>query len=497
MKHLIPFFLFPSLLLVAGCNQTTPNPSEDISKIVKIQEVGAHLTFLAADELRGRETGSPEIDIAAQYIATYFHQVGLDPISENNSYFQQFPLQKLTPPVEASLKLGNQSYDLEKDFVVLSAKNEKIKGDLVFAGFGTQKEMEEADVKDKIVLVWAGMQNENDFRKAYSQDSPVKLELAEKLGALALIEMVGFPGSPWNGMASRLNRVRILLGENHPSISHVWIRNIQDENFSDLKKNKKGKGKLEILGTKTEEIEGKNVVGLLKGTDTLLNQEYLVVTAHYDHIGVNPSLSPGDSINNGARDNAIGTVALMETAKYFSQHPPRRSVLFIAFTAEEKGLLGSAWYVDHPLVPLVQCIFNSNCDGAGYNDIEKVTVIGLERTSAESTVKRACSAFGLEAIGDPVPEHNLFERSDNFNFAKKGIPTLDFSPGFTSFDKTLFQYYHQPADEVNTLNLEYITTYHRAFVLLNHYLANENESISWRKGDPYEANFLELHPKNN
>jgi Zn-dependent M28 family amino/carboxypeptidase len=150
-------------------------------------------------------------------------------------------------------------------------------------------------------------------------------------------------------------------------------------------------------------------------------------------------------------------------------------------------LLGSGYYVDHPLVPLNKTVFNFNCDGAGYNDTTMVTIIGLERTSLRDDLTRACKAFGLRAEPDPVPEQNLYERSDNFNFAAKGIPAIDFAPGTKSFDAELMKYYHQPADEVATLDFNYLIKYFRAYAYANYLIANRPQAPTWTAGDKFEA----------
>ena len=146
---------------------------------------------------------------------------------------------------------------------------------------------------------------------------------------------------------------------------------------------------------------------------------------------------PSDSIFNGARDNAMGVTAILEAAKALSQQRPNRSVLVLAFTGEEIGLLGSKYYAEHPLVPLKQTIFDLDTDGAGYSDTTIVSVIGLERTGAKAEIEAGAKAFGLGVFAEPAPEQGLFDRSDNVNFAIKGVPAPDFSPGFKAFDQEI------------------------------------------------------------
>lgn len=233
----------------------------------------------------------------------------------------------------------------------------------------------------------------------------------------------------------------------------------------------------------------RNVIGIVRGTDPDLRDEYLVLTAHYDHLGVGRSSSevPGDSIYNGARDNGMGTVAVIAAARAFAEAPPRRSILLLTPTAEEMGLVGSRYFAENPLIPLRQIIFNLNVDTGGYSDTSVVTVIGLNRTSAEPLIEWGTAAFGLDAILDPVPEQNLFDRSDNVSFASQGIPAPTFSPGFRAFsDPGVADYYHQVTDEVDDLDFEYLLRFAQAYVHTARLIADASERPRWRPGDKYE-----------
>lgn len=240
-------------------------------------------------------------------------------------------------------------------------------------------------------------------------------------------------------------------------------------------------------------VRGKNVIGVIEGSDPTLRDEYLLLAAHYDHVGVGPATAEGDSIYNGARDNAVGVATVMAAGKYFSEHPPKRSVILALWTAEELGLIGSGYFAENPAVPLDQIMFNLNIDGAGYNDTTMVTIVGLERTGAESIFRSSISKFGLDANPSPVPELGLFNRSDNVHFARKGIPAPTFSLGFTAFDEDIQYYYHQPTDESDDLDFDYVTKYSRAYILSAERIANENEAPFWVPGDEYEDEGVQLY----
>ncbi|WP_165823873.1 M28 family peptidase [Pseudochryseolinea flava] len=469
------------------------DPVNDVANTVLIQDVEAHLTFLAADEMRGRNTGSPEIDIAANYIASFFKQQGLKTLPGADRYFQSMELQSMKAPKDIEFVVNGQLFKMKDDVALMGGDSVSIAGEIVFAGYGSRDEMMKAKVKDKIVVTYTGNAGENNLAKAFLHDAVVKTELAHELGAKALVEIQALPGIPWLGVAEHLSKERISLKKGF-ALPHLWMKNSDNAAITALKKTQRASGSLKVRGTNRKEIRAKNVIAMVEGTDAKLKNEFVVISAHYDHVGVNPNSKP-DSIFNGARDNAIGTVAMMEAAKFLSKFPPKRSVLFMALTAEEVGMLGSLWYVAHPLVPLNQTVFNFNCDGAGYNDTTMATIIGLERTSFQENLTKACSKFGLKAATDPMPEQNLYERSDNYSFAAKGIPAIDFSPGTKAFDEQLMKYYHQPADEVSTLDFNYLIKFFRSFVYANHLLCNQPQKPVWTAGDKFELESKKLYGK--
>jgi hypothetical protein len=485
------FFLFLNLL-VSGILIAQKNPVQDVTQSVQLNQVKAHLTFLASDEMRGRDTGSPEIDIAANYIASNFMQWGLKSVPGADGYFQEVLLEKSKPSATISFTIGDQVFKVMEDLVQYGGGPVSSVAEIVWAGYGSKEEMEKASIKGKIVVVFAGLSGENNMNKAYLTDAVKKDKDAKALGAVALVEVVAIPGMPWAGLAGYLGRERLGL-KKEAGIPHLWMRNSDAPALKNLMETKKSSGKLEVVGGENIIIKAKNVIGLVEGTDPKLKNEFLVVSAHYDHVGVTKKPNQEDSIYNGARDNGIGTVGLMATAKYLSAFPPKRSVLLIALTGEEKGMLGSRWYTEHPLVPLKQTVFDFNCDGAGYNDKTIATIVGLERTSAEADLAKACEAFGLKATLDPVPEQNLYERSDNISFASKGIPAINFAPGTKAFDDELMKYYHQPADEVASLDFDYLIKYFRAYVYANHLLANMPKAPVWKAGDKFESAGKELY----
>ncbi len=490
MKKLFTSILALSFAVSAIAQQ---NPVEEVKRLITKEDAEAHLTFLAADEMRGRDTGSPEIDIAANYIAAHFKQWGIKPAPGTVNYFQKVELQKTYPVTTLDFTLDKHTFKVKDDVIKVAGGDATVSGEVVFVGYGSKTDFEKGKVKGKIVVAFSGTADENNVMAALVNRT-AKNALAKEYGALALVEILAVPNLPWGAIVNYLHKPTIGLKQDE-ALPHIWIKNSEAAALTTLKEKKKSTGSITISGSKTDAIPAKNVAGVVEGTDPVLKNEYIVVSAHYDHVGVTPKADKSDSIYNGARDNAIGTVGLMETARFFAQYPQKRSVLFLALTAEEKGLLGSSWYAGHPLVPLKQTVFNFNCDGAGYNDTSIATVIGLERTTAGPEIEKACETFGIKAALDPVPEQNLYERSDNYNFAVKGVPAIDFAPGIKAFDAELNKYYHQPADEVSSLDFDYLEKYYRAYVYTNYLLANMPQAPTWKAGDKFEVAAKKLYAK--
>ena len=477
------------LLLFAALAHAQSQAEETVATAIQPAEVAQHIRFLAADELQGRDTGSPELEIAARYLAEHFRRYGLDTVPGAGDYFQPVKLVSAKPPEQATLAYAEESFQIASDLLVLSGDSITVEAPVVFANYGAADELDDAKVDGKIVVTKAGGEGVNNPQSFYYMTAEKRERVAAR-GGVALVELYRSNQAPWSILVQYLNTERLSLGSNdeeaEASLPVLWLNDPQGERLTLFQEPSDQQATLTVAKKESVDIPAKNVVAMVEGTDAQLKDQYIVLSAHYDHIGTGSSPNPNDSIYNGARDNAIGTTALLSAAEYFGQHPPKRSILFIALTAEEKGLLGSAWYAEHPLVPLDQTVFNLNTDGAGYDDTTKVTAIGLERTTAEKTIISASEAFGLEAVMDPVPEQNLYDRSDNVSFAQKGIPAVNFAPGMTSFGPAIMKNYHQVSDEAATLNFAYVEKYCEAYTLAAEQIANLPDAPSWKEGDKYE-----------
>jgi aminopeptidase YwaD len=320
-----------------------------------------------------------------------------------------------------------------------------------------------------------------------------KRAAAKEAGAAGLIEIYNSPQLPWKILVQYLNKDKVQLdkGESDDNFPAFWLN---DDNRSAMKAFEEvSKASVSVEGADKKSFTAPNVFGYVEGSDPNLKDEFVVFCAHFDHVGIGTPDAKGDSIYNGTRDNGIGTVAVLQAAKNIAKNPTKRSALFVLFTAEEKGLLGSEYFVDNSPLPVKQMVYCNNVDNGGYNDTSKVTIIGLSRTTAKDNIVKASSEFGLEAIDDPAPEQGLFDRSDNVQFAKKGVPAPDFSLGFTAFDQEIMTYYHQPADHVESLDMAYIHKYWSAYVLTGRLIGNDPKKPFWVEGDKYYEAGVKLY----
>lgn len=467
------------------------------------------MRFLAADELQGRRTGEQGNFVAARYIAEQFRKLGVKPVagtgnSGNNAYFQNVPFEKLGINESGEIVAEATTLKSGTDWILMIGGAMDTTAELVYAGYGLENaskgwdDYKDLDIKNKIVLVQSGTPDVQTPSEIIAS-STEKRKIAIEKGALAVIELFNAP-MPWNMVNKYFTGEKIgLAAENKTgkTIPHAWV-NGKDANLTRSLRNVK-EIRFKTSGRQAKAINSYNVVGFIEGSDPKLKDEYILLTAHYDHVGVGKQggqpFTAEDSIFNGARDNAFGVVGLLTAAESFSKVPPKRSVLIIALTAEEVGLLGSQYYAAHPLLPLNKCIFNINSDGAGYNDTTIVAVMGLDRTGAKAEMEKASKAFGLGIFADPSPEQGLFDRSDNVSFAKKGIPAPTFTPGFREFNGDIMKNYHQVSDNPESIDFNYLLKFSQAYTYAARLIADMVKPPQWIAGDKYEAAAKQLYGK--
>ena len=492
MKNIISYIL-PFCLLLAFATVNAQNNEELPEFQLSKAAYEAHLKYIASDELKGRDTGSEGEALAADYIANHFEKHGLKPADSLGSWFQEINFDKITPANEGSLSIENTSYAIGGNCLILDGDAlELTDANAVFANYGWANEetgfddYDNLNVKGKIVFVLSGNPESNNPFAAFAASDKKKKIAAEK-GAIGLIEIFRM-NFPWAYLKQYLNSPRLQIHqETQHTLLYGWLKEGTKNELNKFIQSKSAPLQLSTNGVQKKTVIAKNVIGILEGTDPERKNNYVAMTAHYDHVGIDANAREGeDSIFNGARDNAIGTVALMAAAEALGKQPPAHSTLFIAFTAEEKGLLGSEYYVNHPVIPLEKTIFNLNNDGGGYNSTDHVAIIGYGRTGTDAEIDAAAKSFELQVAANPMPEENLFDRSDNVNFARKGVPAIDFAPGALSFDEQVTKYYHQVADNPETIDFDYLIQFCKAYAHAARLIANRTNNPVWTTGDKYE-----------
>jgi hypothetical protein len=458
-------------------------------------KIEGHIRFLASDEMRGRNTPSPEQLIAAKYLATQLQGMGVKAFSDYPNYMQPVKMKSQSKPKIVSLNYEGKNFIFGENTILLDGGDIAQVAEGIYLGYGMTEDFNNNDVKGKIVFVHAGEENESNPQKWYMKGLEKRKMAAEK-GAIALIEFFNNQQFPWRMLVNYFSNGSIQLdnsAEGNTAIPHIWMR---DENWTENKfwsEKKKLRSQVKVELGDVKKINAYNIVGYIEGTDPKLKNEYVVYSAHYDHVGVDQADEKGDTIYNGARDNAVGTASVLMAAENLAMYPPKRSAMFVFFTGEEKGLLGSEWFVERCPVTMKNIIYNFNSDNAGYNDTSIAMIIGLGRTTGDVVIQKACEAFGLKAIDDPAPEQNLFDRSDNVNFAKKGVPAPTYSLGLKAFDAEINKYYHQPSDQPDNLDYNYLFKFFGAYVYASRIFANNPTRPFWKTGDKYYEAGVKLY----
>ncbi|WP_027392129.1 M28 family peptidase [Aquimarina latercula] len=484
-SFLLLLFLFPFI-------NYSQNDIEKVKTTISKSEIEGHIYFLASDELKGRQTGTAENKIAAQYLANMLRSYGVKPVTEDKSYLQKVVLNSVSQFDKAELKIKNFS---TSKIVTINKTNTSYSGSLAFVNYGFEKDYANVDVKGKIVVSYSGTKENSNLRFAFSKTQE-KIKIAKEKGAIGIIELNNIDNRTWSQLDHSFNGEKMYISEEDTSnnFTYLWVNDQKEEISKFFTDKNEVNGSINIQGIKKGNITTQNVVGMVEGTDPKLKDEYIIYSAHYDHVGIGKAVD-NDSIYNGARDNAVGTVTVLSAAKNIAKYPTKRSALFILFTGEEKGLLGSKWYVENPLIPLNKMVYCFNSDNGGYNDTSIATIVGLERTTASDDIKKAATPFGLKAIDDPAPEQGLFDRSDNVHFAAKGIPAPTFSMGFTAFDEEITKYYHQVTDNPDTLDYDYLLKFFQSYVLACRNIANNPKTPFWVEGDKYYDAGIKLYNK--
>jgi len=502
-----PFFCLSILLLflTAGLRAQPIGSAPEFQ--MQKAELEAHLRFIASDALMGRRTGEPGNDVAAAYLAAQFQAYGLKTPPGSDDYYQKVPFRATTPPKSASLALQGSTYAQGDQLLMMMGNLPATETQAVFANYGWVDESkgyndyDGLDVDGKVVFVLPGTPEGKNPGTVFRSMS-AKRQAARERGAVALIELFRLPGVPWSFFKNYFNKETLDLAEDddtgaEPPLAYGWIKEKEEAAVKRMQDGKRTKVSLQSSGYAQRRLFSNNVMGIIEGTDPELKEEYVLLSAHYDHVGTGEDgggpFTEKDSIFNGARDNGMGTTALLGAAKAFAQQPPQRSIIVLAVTGEEIGLLGSQYYVNHPLIPLEKTVFNLNTDGAGYNDVTYVSAFGYGRTGTDQLIDAGANIFGLDVLPNPIPDQRIFDRSDNASFAQAGIPALSLSPGITEFNQEVIKYYHQVVDNPDSIDYDYLLKYTQAFIRTARLIANADQRPMWIEGDKYEGAGKELY----
>ena len=519
----------------------SPSPSASPAPDAASRRIEADVRFLADDLLEGREAGTRGYDLAAAYVATQYHAIGLEPAGADG-WFQPVPMLRGTREQEGA------RFEIERDGkrTALAFETEWLPGThytrgafeltapMVFVGEAVHApalghdDFANVDVAGKIVVsVGKAPARFSNDERAYHASSLVKSAELEKRGAVGVIwlsDPVEEAKRGWELGARNWRRPGMRLVEGGTAVddfpglvARASVRaskadllfegsgHTAEEVFAALKDGKLTSfdlaGRATIAGrAKLESVVSRNVVAKLRGSDPALAGEHVVFTAHLDHVGLGAPVA-GDAINNGALDNALGVAVMLEAARAFAAAPaPKRSIVFIALTAEEKGLLGAHWFARNPTVPKGAIVANVNMDMpillAPQAD---VVPTGVEHSTLQAVLEQATREMGITLTPDPIPEEVVFVRSDQYAFVREGVPAVYLNGGIVATDgsdakATMMQFlkshYHLPSDDAK-LSIHYPTAARLAALnrRIGQLVADAPERPRWNDGDFFGETF--------
>jgi Peptidase family M28/PA domain len=512
---------------------------------VRGSAVRAHVEFLADDLLEGRQPGTRGYEIAARYVAAQLEALGLSPAGEAGTYFQPVPLLESTlreselsfttssAPVPVTL-VAREDYLMTGD---ASRTESAVLAPVVFAGFGvTAPELDHddyagIDARGKIVAILANAPARfPSEQRAHFASGLLKAQNAARRGAVGVL-LLRTPGdesrTPWARIVQNADSatVRWLHPDGQPESVFPELRGAAALSLAGTRKlfasspvplddvfaqAATGRPKAFALGvtvrlqsrSEHRRFSSPNVVGRLQGSDPALKDTFVVLSAHLDHLGVGTPEN-GDAIYNGAYDNATGTAVVLEAARTLAalRERPGRSILFVFVTSEEKGLLGSDYFANRPTVPADKIVADVNIDmPLLLYPLGDVVAFGAENSTLDGLVAKAAAETGLALSPDFVPEENVFIRSDQYSFVRRGIPSVFLVPGLKSsdpkadgakaFQEFFARHYHRPSDDLGQpFDLGSAERFVRANVLIAYAIASDREAPRWKPGNFFGKTF--------
>lgn len=540
MNYLI---ILACLIFTFPYNHGFADPGENMSppiSNISDDSLKNHVFFLGNDSLKGRGTGTEGNKLAAEYIARKMAAYNLKPIGDNHTYFQSVPMHGSIPLQTSQLKISSDSnehvFTLKKDYLLYKSGAQTYIPKplpLVFVGYGIiapeydYNDYQSQNVDGKIVVFLSGEPPSNDssyfngeYPTIYSYPES-KQRIAISRGARGSI-LIPRPGElatkSWDAWIQTFSFEDVTLAYSvtanlsiamNPAAAEMLFQSTPYSLNHILEMEQRhmiSSFPLDInLSFKGEFIEreffDRNVLGMLEGRVQKPDDSYLIISAHYDHLGIGAPVK-GDSIYNGVFDNAVGVSALLEIARAFSRMPERpfHHIIFLATTGEEKGLLGSKYYLDHPYAPLHKTIANVNIDGLSmFEEFKDVIGLGQELSTLGESLKTVAKSMGIRV--SPLPSQFLrvesFARSDQIAFAQAGIPSILIAEGLHYKESTPNQglqrivqwtenVYHTPFDDLNQfMNFEAAQQHCRIIFAFCYHLAQERDFPKWNTGTPY------------
>jgi len=503
VRALVATLAVVGLVLLAGAGvslapASSPDPDTraissetDPSAIITAESMYNRIYFLANDALQGRDTPSRGLEVAAAYLVSEHRRMGSAP-GMGDSYYQRWPYRLMAPDVDAvALSLegegGSQAVEVGSNAAVRGGALGEISGDLLLVG-SSEGAPAAGSMEGKVAVFalpltdgWSNQVRALSLRQA---------RFAAASGAVATIHLLGPEATPElvGELAEQLADPARFMGEEFPSPQLYLTRDaaegavpglaqavdgLSDDETREVDGRLHGQLPMEIL----DDAHPPNVVAVIPGSDPVLRDEYVVLSAHFDHVGIGQPMD-GDSIYNGADDNASGTSALLEVARAINAMPeaPRRSVMFTHVSGEEKGLLGADWFVENPPVPIESMVANINADMIGSDTHQDtLVVIGKEYSSLGPLVddiNASMPELGLVTSDDLWPEQRFFYRSDQFHFMRKEIPSLFFFTG-------VHECYHRPCDTADFIDPDKAARIARLLTLSVLEIANADARPEW------------------
>lgn len=463
------------------------------------EDVHRRVAFLASDEMRGRDTPSPELERAAEYLAEEHRKFGLQPAGEDG-YFQRYPLRATaldTTTVHFGHILadnsGNEMLKYGEEFLVLPGGVGEGVGmshaNIVYVGRLPEAGLPTGEYRGTIPIVsvpgvlgrdWQGEVYRARVAAREAGATAVGVVVSEEFPEELFGRIAASTWSARNGFVGEPDTAQIPIFMFTPAAFEAIAQRegVDLQSASGPVRFERVTSHFSGRSAIVEESFPPNVVALLPGSDPQLRDEYIILSAHFDHVGVGQPVN-GDSIYNGADDNASGTVGLLEVAEALASLPeserPRRSVAFLHVSGEELGLLGSEWYADNPTLPIEQTVANINLDMIGRNHPDSIVVIGKDYSSlgaVADAVQKRHPEVGLVLADDIWPEERFFFRSDHFHFARKEVPALFFFSG-------VHEDYHQPSDELEKIDTGKVARIAQMIFHLVREIADDPQRPQW------------------